>query len=55
MAIFTHVTLGTNNFDVAINFYDAVLGALSINNLASRIIHLGSNLYVNTAQFKSLI
>ena len=33
MAIFTHVTLGTNNFDVAINFYDAVLGALSINNL----------------------
>ena len=30
MAIFTHVTLGTNNFDAAVTFYDAVLGALSI-------------------------
>ena len=33
MAIFTHVTLGTNNFDAAVTFYDAVLGALDINNL----------------------
>jgi|SaaInlV_150m_DNA_6_1039752.scaffolds.fasta_scaffold69115_2 catechol 2,3-dioxygenase-like lactoylglutathione lyase family enzyme len=33
MAIFTHVTLGTNNFDVAVGFYDSVLGALGINNL----------------------
>ena len=33
MAIFTHVTFGTNNFDVAVTFYDAVLGALGINNL----------------------
>ncbi len=33
MAIFTHVTLGTNNFDAAVSFYDAALGALGINNL----------------------
>ena len=33
MTIFTHVTLGTNNFDAAVTFYDAVLGALGINNL----------------------
>ena len=33
MTIFTHVTLGTNNYDAAVNFYDAVLGTLGINNL----------------------
>ena len=33
MAIFTHVTLGTNNFDQAVAFYDAALGTLGINNL----------------------
>ncbi len=33
MAIFTHVTLGTNSFDAAVTFYDAVLNTLGINNL----------------------
>ena len=33
MTIFTHVTLGTNNFDAAVIFYDSVLGTLGINNL----------------------
>ena len=33
MAIFTHVTLGTNNFDSAVKFYDATLKSLGINNL----------------------
>lgn len=33
MAIFTHVTLGTNNFDAAVTFYDATLKSLGINNL----------------------
>lgn len=32
MAIYTHVTLGTNNFDNAVKFYDAALGALGIQN-----------------------
>lgn len=33
MAIFTHVALGTNDLDKAIQFYDAALGALGIKNL----------------------
>ena len=33
MTIFTHVTLGTNNFSAAVTFYDAVLGMLGINNI----------------------
>jgi len=35
MAIFTHVTLGTNNFEQAVKFYDCALGALGINNLGN--------------------
>ena len=35
MAIYTHVTLGTNNFDQAVKFYDASLGALGINNMGN--------------------
>ncbi len=33
MAIFNHVVLGTNDLQKATQFYDAVLGALGINNL----------------------
>lgn len=33
MAIFTHVVLGTNDLVKATQFYDAVLGALGIQNL----------------------
>jgi len=35
MAIFTHVTLGTNDYDKAVAFYDAALGALGIDNLGN--------------------
>jgi catechol 2,3-dioxygenase-like lactoylglutathione lyase family enzyme len=35
MAIFTHVVLGTNDLDRARKFYDAALGALSVNNLGA--------------------
>jgi len=30
MAIYTHVTLGTNDFENAVGFYDAALGALAL-------------------------
>jgi catechol 2,3-dioxygenase-like lactoylglutathione lyase family enzyme len=33
MAIFTHVTLGTNDLEKARKFYDAALGAIGIKNL----------------------
>lgn len=39
MAIFTHVTVGTNNLDRAVKFYDAALGALGLKNLGK----LGEN------------
>jgi len=35
MAIFTHVTLGTNDFDSAVKFYDASLGALGIDQIGN--------------------
>ncbi|MDC1528470.1 VOC family protein [Gammaproteobacteria bacterium] len=35
MAIFTHVTLGTNDYDKAVAFYDAALAALGIDNLGN--------------------
>ena len=35
MAIFTHVTLGTNQFDKAVKFYDAALGALGVKNMGN--------------------
>lgn len=43
MAIFTHVTLGTNNFENAVTFYNATLGALGINNLGN--LHPTAMLY----------
>lgn len=35
MAIFTHVTVGTNDLQKATGFYDATLGALDVKNLGS--------------------
>ena len=39
MAIFTHVTVGTNNLDAARGFYDTVLGEIGLK----RITDLGEN------------
>ena len=36
MAIYTHLTLGTNDLAKSIAFYDAALGALGINRLGAR-------------------
>lgn len=35
MAIFTHVTVGTNDLEKASKFYDAALGALGLKNLGA--------------------
>ncbi|WP_248732814.1 VOC family protein [Pseudomonas sp. MWU13-2517] len=39
MAVYTHVSIGTNNLEAAREFYDSVLGALGLKRLAD----LGDN------------
>jgi len=43
MSIFSHVTLGANDFEKSIPFYDAILGALGINNMGK--LHENAVLY----------